>query len=298
MKARADKQGGSKPAKKNGGQTNGASLKPAAYQAEILGHARRIIGWTGEGNLLLADGVEYVFRPLHEPAFPFRNRKLQAVAALECGAEGWLLNGELLERWLQLEGGPRLADKRGIPHAHRTRKAMFKAFTRGASAGDIHPDWFRNGWLRSELQNLDQADSAGISAVAWFHSIDERVGEEESLLLHEFWQIEGRAEQRAERPEKAKPCAICSWSHDDKFTLIHIPGKAPIRLDGILSDIVAQVHRAHEECSAPMLTKNVACGGYGKPSKAFYDLGRSESREAIFDTSKRGYIALRVGAGS
>jgi hypothetical protein len=35
------------------------------------------------------------------------------------------------------------------------------------------------------------------------------------------------------------------------------------------------------------------CGGYGHPGKAFYDLGQRTAYKALFDTSRRGLIALR-----
>ncbi|MEK7677040.1 MAG: hypothetical protein AAB676_14510 [Verrucomicrobiota bacterium] len=55
------------------------------YTANILGELREVRGWNKEGNLVLADGNEYVFKELKEQGFDFRSRKL--LAALTDGSD-------------------------------------------------------------------------------------------------------------------------------------------------------------------------------------------------------------------
>jgi len=92
-------------------------------------------------------------------------------------------------------------------------------------------------------------------------------------------------------------CPVCGWQHDAQFTQIAIPGKTAFTLSGLLPDIVACVHKAHEKHFPRLCTKEDkllrTCGGYGNPCKAFHDLGQREAYRALFDTSRRGFIALR-----
>ena len=76
-----------------------------------------------------------------------------------------------------------------------------------------------------------------------------------------------------------------------------VPGHAPVTLAGALPDIVRCVHAAHEKGFPRLSTKDDGllrrCGSYRYPSKAFYDLGQSAAYKVLFDTSRRGFIALR-----
>lgn len=91
-------------------------------------------------------------------------------------------------------------------------------------------------------------------------------------------------------------CRTCGWVHDAGFTQLRV-GDDEISLGGLLPDIVQLVHRAHEKGLAGMNTKDEQlvklCGGYRNPCKAFDDLGRRAEYKLIFDTRKRGFIALR-----
>jgi len=61
--------------------------------------------------------------------------------------------------------------------------------------------------------------------------------------------------------------------------------------------MVSLVHKEHEKRLTGLSTKAdtllKTCGGYGNPCKAFYDLRQREAYKALFDTSRRGFIALR-----
>lgn len=96
---------------------------------------------------------------------------------------------------------------------------------------------------------------------------------------------------------KRTNCPVCGWQHDGQFTQIAILGKAAFTLSGLLPDIVACVHKAHEKNFPRLSTKDDSmlrvCGGYGNPCKAFYDLKQRDAYAALFDTSRRGFIALR-----
>lgn len=291
MKGRADKRGASKPAKKGGGKAKGAPQNPATTLVDVMGQSRGFLNWTREHNLLMDDG-EYVFRPLKEPPFSPSSRPLRVVARLDRVAGDWRLNGESLDLWLRLEAGPRLARKRGIPQTHATPAALWAGFVRGIDA-DLHPDWGRNYVLKTELQDLCEADALKVCAVAWFRCDDEVVGMDEAVLLCEFRQVEGRALRAVERPKTANPCAICNWSHDDNFTLLK-NAKTEIRLAGVLSKIVKQVHASHEAGSASMEMKQVDCEGYRNPSNAFNCLGQSDDYRNIFATC-RSSSSVRIG---
>ncbi|MDR3406169.1 MAG: hypothetical protein P4L99_27025 [Chthoniobacter sp.] len=93
------------------------------------------------------------------------------------------------------------------------------------------------------------------------------------------------------------PCPVCGWQHDAQFTQFIRPGRKAILLAGVLPDIVRAVHREMEKGLPRVSTKDDAlldrCGGYGNPCKAFYDLKQKEAYKALFDTSRRGFIALR-----
>jgi hypothetical protein len=101
-------------------------------------------------------------------------------------------------------------------------------------------------------------------------------------------------------PKLDHRCPTCDCTHDREFTQIVVPGHAPITIAGVLPDIVRCVHAAHEKGLPRLSTKDDdllrRCGGYGSPSKAFYDLRQSAAYKVLFDTSRRGFIALRAAA--
>ena len=72
-------------------------------------------------------------------------------------------------------------------------------------------------------------------------------------------------------------------------------------LRGILPEIVALVHEAHEKGLPALSTKDdkliEVCGGYKHPCKAFDDLRHRNDYKILFDTRKRGFISLRGAVG-
>jgi len=102
-------------------------------------------------------------------------------------------------------------------------------------------------------------------------------------------------------PERGQPggnlCAACGLRHDPSLCQIILPSGQTITLAGVLPDIVRCIHRAHEKGFACLSTKDEellkTCGGYGHPCKAFDDLGKSAAYKALFDTSRRGFVAFR-----
>jgi len=106
-----------------------------------------------------------------------------------------------------------------------------------------------------------------------------------------------KAEETRVRSEEKQRCATCGWIHDARFSEIVIPRKPPLILSGVPQAIFARVHAAHERKERFVSTKDDAllklCGGYGHPCKAFHGLRQSAAYKALFDTSRRGFIALR-----
>lgn len=96
-------------------------------------------------------------------------------------------------------------------------------------------------------------------------------------------------------------CRVCGRIHDAGFTQIKGNQDEVITLGGILPDIVALVHSAHEKGLAGLSTKDdkllKICGGYGNPCKAFDDLKHRNDYKNLFDTRKRGFISLRGAIG-
>lgn len=96
-------------------------------------------------------------------------------------------------------------------------------------------------------------------------------------------------------------CPVCGWIHDAGFTQIKTVPDEVITLGGILPDIVALIHRAHEKGFPALSTKDEklleVCGGYGNPCKAFDDLKHRDDYKKLFDTRKRGFISLRGALG-
>ena len=94
-----------------------------------------------------------------------------------------------------------------------------------------------------------------------------------------------------------KTCPVCGITHDSGFTQFIFPGGDTVAIAGVLPDIVRCVHAAHEKGFPNLITKNdelvQICGGYFHPSKAFYDLKQQQTYRLLFDTSRRGFIALR-----
>jgi hypothetical protein len=110
---------------------------------------------------------------------------------------------------------------------------------------------------------------------------------------------ENRATQAVEEKKRSlaeTSCQTCGWVHDGQFARIVIPGQPPLMLPGILPDLVACVHAAHQKGFARLSTKDEdlvsKCGGYGNPCKAFYDRGQNAAYKVLFDT-RWGSIALR-----
>jgi hypothetical protein len=70
-----------------------------------------------------------------------------------------------------------------------------------------------------------------------------------------------------------------------------------VSLAGCLPEILRLVHCSHEKGLPALSTKDdallKACGGYHNPCKAFDDLNRRTEYKKLFDTRKRGFIALR-----
>jgi hypothetical protein len=96
-------------------------------------------------------------------------------------------------------------------------------------------------------------------------------------------------------------CPVCGWIHDMGFTQIKPENQRQIQLAGVLPDIVKLVHSAHEKGLQALSTKDDSltrtCGGYRHPCKAFGDLKRGREYKLLFDTSRRGFIALRGALG-
>ena len=118
----------------------------------------------------------------------------------------------------------------------------------------------------------------------------------------------GELEQFSVQPAGSPPaiqpptaCAVCGWQHDAGFTQVRLDAAEVVCLRGVLPDIVAAVHRAHEKGFPRLSTKDDellhTCGGYGNPCKAFDDLKQRRSYKFLFDTSRRGFIALRGAVG-
>lgn len=104
--------------------------------------------------------------------------------------------------------------------------------------------------------------------------------------------------------EGHKLCPICRWTHDDSFAWIKTDAVEINLFSGVLPEIVAAVHRAHEKGQKGLSTKNdelvKICGGYKNPCKAFQDKNRRKDYRALFYTRAKGFISLRgaLGLGS
>lgn len=102
-------------------------------------------------------------------------------------------------------------------------------------------------------------------------------------------------------PEARDECATCGLIHDGGFTRIKADDGEVIALAGVLPDIVRLIHKAHEKGLNGLCTKDdglaKVCGGYRNPCKAFDDLKRRAEYKRLFDTRKRGFIALRGAIG-
>lgn len=156
--------------------------------------------WTREGNLLLADGTEFVFQPLREPSFGFHSRALHSVASLELTDDGWDENGLGEDRWL-LNG-----------------ENCLSRDTLNASADKNDPDAFRFLILRAKLQCLEDEASRSVCAVAWFVSSDKLRGQDEPVLLREFYRVQRVINAPPASPPREKPKEKLTWWHDDDLT--------------------------------------------------------------------------------
>ena len=97
-------------------------------------------------------------------------------------------------------------------------------------------------------------------------------------------------------------CPVCGWIHDAGFAQIKVAQHEVILLTGVLPEIVAVVHHAHEKGFPALSTKDdellKICRGYGNPCKAFDDLRHRDDYKILFDTRKRGFISLRGAIGA
>ncbi|MDE3066805.1 MAG: hypothetical protein KGJ60_04550, partial [Verrucomicrobiota bacterium] len=118
--------------------------------------------------------------------------------------------------------------------------------------------------------------------------------------LAQFGEVEDFEVKSSENFARQDVCRVCGWVHDAGFTQIKANQNGVITLGGILPDIVALVHQAHERGFPALSTKDdgllKVCGGYGNPCKAFDDLNHRSDYKVLFETRKRGFISLR-GAG-
>ncbi len=117
-------------------------------------------------------------------------------------------------------------------------------------------------------------------------------------------EVVGISVQPAGSPPAIPPpaaCAVCGWQHDAGFTQVRLDEVEVVCLRGVLPDIVALVHRAHENGFPSLSTKDEkllrVCGGYRHPCKAFDDLKQQVAYKQLFDTSRRGFISLRGAVG-
>ncbi len=95
------------------------------------------------------------------------------------------------------------------------------------------------------------------------------------------------------------PCPVCGWRHDGAFRSIRLGDQEPILLSGVLPLIVGKVHEACERGMPWVSVKDDqlidVCGSYVHPCKAFHALGRKVEYQRLFDTRRRGFVALRAG---
>jgi hypothetical protein len=122
--------------------------------------------------------------------------------------------------------------------------------------------------------------------------------------LSQFGELDGFDVKQAKSisaEDRSDVCLICSWIHDAGFTQIKISDDKVVTLGGILPDIVALVHRAHEKGLPGLSTKDEellkTCGGYKHPCKAFDDLNHRNDYKILFETRKRGFISLHGALG-
>ncbi len=189
-------QGNSKPVKP-------VVMQDEPYEAKVLGQARAVLrAWTPEGNLSLADGTEFVFEPLVKPSFGFRSRALHSVASLELTDDGWDEDGLGEDRWL-LNGENCLS-----------RDAV------NALADKNDPDAFRFLILRAKLQSLDDEASHSVCAVAWFAPTYALKGQDEPVLLREFYRVQTAIKEPPASPPSEKHERELCWWHDSEITNI------------------------------------------------------------------------------
>ena len=114
------------------------------------------------------------------------------------------------------------------------------------------------------------------------------------------WELE-QIQVGPTQKREAGACPTCGWIHDATLTAIRIGDGEAVTLGGILPDIVRLVHEAHAKGLPALSTKDdellKTCGGYGNPCKAFDDLKHRHEYKLLFDTRRRGFIALRGAVG-
>ena len=170
-------------------------------------------------------------------------------------------------------------------------------------------------WTESEKLEVWPAQPLSVGEIAALHtaanSIATKAGETIAAqitrkpLTGEEYQIVQQERLIAAMPERgaadaskdSEACPTCGWRHDAEFTQVVIPKRKPITLAGVLPDIVACVHTALAKGLPRVSTKDEEllrrCGGYSNACKAFYDRHQREAYQELFDTSRRGFIALR-----
>lgn len=239
------------------------------YKAKVLGEIVQVCGFDDQGQLCLASGARYTFRPLKESAI-IPSSRLAAVASLRQSSLGWMVDDLSLNEWEQSLRGKEHA--RHSPKDHRLLDLFL--------------------FLNDRDTEPTTEDSVRIEAVAWFEGREFADGSGEPLLLVSFRAV---APSRSSAKGQGK-CGVCGWIHDDGFTAISIPGKPPMTLTGVLPDIVACVHKSHVRGLEHVSTSDESllrvCGTYVHPAKAFNTLKRTSEYKLLFAT-RRGFIALR-----
>lgn len=156
---------------------------------------------------------------------------------------------------------------------------------------------------KSNQANGKMNDSEAFFPVALKLLLDRRRFHCPNDAIAELLRIVGKIGQIEEIKFASIPniCGVCGWFHDVGFNQIILGDAQVVSLKGILPEIVAVVHRAHEKGSLGLSVKDPelikAYGGYGHPCKAFDDLKHREDYKKLFDTSRRGRISLRNAAG-
>lgn len=199
------------------------SLEP--YKAIICGKEKLVRGWGKKGKILfLGEGERWTFEPLKLPdsvkssGFSYKDRTLITVCTLRFQDGDWLIDGKILNTWLETEM-QRTQDERNQRRAARGLPPVgfftthpdltLDAWRKGEPAPDTTADerrldadpnclrWlFLYGKLKGDEFGLESKRLTGaVSAVAWFEG-----HEDEPLLLRSFCLI--AAPDTTAQPEK------------------------------------------------------------------------------------------------